>query len=223
MYAADGKSKLQTHTNDLLCEEAVNFRTGAVSNDCSFIDVASDGHKYVWAAVTQGSSRVDVFDIDTGDWVGAPRTCSTPLDLDYNPLREEMWLRCAQDDISNGHEGQIDVWSVNALSADHQQVNLTSGRPYGRSTFHSTLGNYGYATVYNSPFLYKVNVNTKQVEDKFELQNSFGAYDMTYSQVNKHIFLRARVCCTCGSPDADVGEDCGSEPNFVDIMTGPNR
>ena len=222
IYAADGSSKLRMHSKDDICEESFNFRTDSISNDCSFIDVASDGHKYVWAAVTQGSNRVDVFDIDTGDHVGALPTCSTPLDLDYNPLREEMWLRCAQDDAENGHGGQIDVWSVNSLSTDHMQVNLTSGRPYGRSTFHSTLGNFGYATAYNRNVLYKINVNTKTVTDEFPLVDSYGAYDMTYSKVNRHLYLRARVCCTCGSDDSDKGPDCGDNPEYVDILTGPS-
>ena len=62
-----------------------NLRTnyqGVETDDCSFFDVQSDGHRYVWAANHDDSPhKIDVFDINTGAYAGYAPTCSTPLDL----------------------------------------------------------------------------------------------------------------------------------------------
>ena len=56
---------------------------GAKELSCSFYDVVSDGKKYVWGAVSRGVSKIDVFDIDTGDTVGSFETYMTSRDIEY--------------------------------------------------------------------------------------------------------------------------------------------
>jgi len=190
-------------------------------DECNYFTYASDGHKYVWAAAF-GPNRVDVFDIDTGDYVTYIPTCSTPIDLDYHPNTYEMWVHCAGTDEANGHDGHIDAFSVNNLGGDMLQVNLNvSGRAYGRNVVHSTLGSFGYATVYKMPFLYKLDLATKQIAKQIPLPLSFGSYDITYSPVNRHLFLRSRVTCTCGTPASDK-VSCGRGSTLVDVLTGPS-
>jgi len=188
---------------------------------CYYFDYASDGHKYVWAAGF-GPNRVDVFDIDTGDYVGYSPTCGTPLDLDYHPLRNEMWMKCVTADDEEGG-GHIDSFSTYSLSSDHKQIHLNvTGRAYGRGTVHSTLGTYGYVSILDKPDLYKIDLSSKEVAGKYELPDAHGSYDMTYSPANQHIFVRVRVCCTCGSVGDDL-ESCGrGPPKPVTVTTGPS-
>ena len=172
-------------------------------------DVASDGHKYVWASSTSG--YVSAYSIDTGDFVTTIPSCNTPLTMDYVPSREEMWLRCTQPGSNDEGAGHIDVFSVNNIGAEADQVllfNNSAVRGYGRHIVDSSLGNFGYATVFNRPFLFKYDLVTKQVVAEFPLVNSHGAYDSAYSANNKHIYLRARVCCTCGGANSDLGRSC---------------
>jgi len=222
IHSVDGKEVLHTLPNTLFCPTSYNYMTGQDSDDCSFFDVTSDGKKHVWAAAHSGVHRVEAFEIDTGDLVAAIPTCSTPLDLDYHPSREEMWLHCAG--TTTGQEGHIDVFSTNSLSVNYEQVHLNlTDRVYGRSVFHSSLGNYGYASVYKVPILYKIDLSTKLVVEMFDIPLSTGSYEMAYSALNKHIYLRTRVCCSCGTPESDI-ESCGRMgAEIVDVVTGPNK
>merc|ERR1719188_2588874 len=102
IYSVDGSTLLKQHEKSTLCQPHVN-RFGATSDDCAYFTYASDGHRYVWAGSFAGVHRVDLFDIDTGEYVSYIPTCSTPLDLEYHTTRREMWLRCAQEDFENGH------------------------------------------------------------------------------------------------------------------------
>lgn len=221
IYSPEGEEVLKKHPQEAICPTVISPWTGETTNECSFFDVRSDGHAFVWAAITSGQARVEAFDIDTGDYVSYLPTCNTPLSLKYHPAREEMWLRCSEDDVDNGHEGHIDVFSVNSLSTDFEQVNLgLSGRVYGRHVVHSKLGVSGYATVYNSAFLYKFDLVTKEVIRKISIPKSHGAYDMTYSPFNSHIFLRARVCCSCGFVSSDI-DTCSGDQKVL-VTTGPS-
>lgn len=217
VWSVDGKSLLVKHSPDDLPMCGPNS-DGVRS--CSFFAYASDGRRYVWAGAF-GPDRVDVFDIDTADYVSYIPTCSTPLDLDYHPHRHEMWLHCAG--TNEGSEGHIDVFSSYSLSGNFDLINLNvTGRSYGRQIVDSTLGVFGYATVYNQPFVYKINLATKEIEKKIPLELSSGAYDMAYSPINRHLYVRSRVSCTCGDGNKDIA-DCGRfGGGLVDILTGPS-
>ncbi|KAG7372845.1 hypothetical protein IV203_033569 [Nitzschia inconspicua] len=220
VWSVDGQSLLRSHTPaDLpMCGPT------DASNDvpvCSFFAFASDGHEYVWAGAF-GPDRVDVFDIDTADYVSYIPTCSTPLDLDYHPHRKEMWLQCAgtNEDTADGH---LDVFSTNTLSANFDLVNLNvTGRSYGRQVLDSSLGIFGYTTVFNQPFLYKIDLAMRKIDKRIPLELSSGAYDMAYSPLNRHIYIRSRVTCTCGDETKDI-VSCGQfGGGTVDILTGPS-
>merc|ERR1711957_512195 len=61
------------------------------------------------------------------------------------------------------------------------------------------------------------------VLDTFEIPLAYGGYEVAYSKVNHHIFVRASVCCTCGFVGSDLGEDCGRYGSSnVTITTGPS-
>lgn len=193
-----------------------------MSEDCYFFTMASDGHRYVWAGTLAGQHRVEAFDIDSGEYVGYNPTCSTPLDLEYHPTRQEMWLRCAQQDSKNGHEGEIDVFSSNSLSSDFDHIWLNETyRPYGRIAIHSTMGTYGYVAALDQDELIQLDLSAKTVHKRYPVENIYGMYDMTYSPVNRHVFARTRVCCSCGFDGAAKAE-CGRYVRQVDVKTGPN-
>jgi len=221
IFSVDGSKVLKAHRKESICKPYMGWR-GEMSYDCYYFTQASDGHKYVWAGSLAGINSVQAFDIDTGDYAGYIPTCSTPLDLDYHPSREEMWLRCAQEDTDDGHEGEIDVFSSNSLSSDFEHVwlNATS-RPYGRISVHSSMEGYGYVSSYNLPYLAEIDLSTKEVSATYDLPKAQGSYDMTYSPVNNHVYMRGRVCCTCGFPGAD-NEECGRYVSQVNVTTGPS-
>lgn len=217
IYSVDGSKVLRAHRKESLCKPYTGY-SGRISTDCYYFTQASDGHKYVWAGSLAGSNKVEAFDIDSGDYAGYIPTCSTPLDLEYHPSREEMWLRCA---ANGANSGEIDVFSSNSLSADFEHIHLNdTRRPYGRIAIHSDMGPYGYVSAYDQAYLSELDLSTKQVVARHELPKSKGSYDMTYSPVNSHVFTRGRVCCSCGFSGADLTE-CGSRVSKVDVLTGP--
>lgn len=194
-------------------------------DSCFYFDVVSDGQKYVWAnALHSSPHRVDVFSLETGDYLGGVATCNTPLDMDYVANRGELWIRCAQpanmDDPESGH---MTVIQANSLGTSSEEVRLTDNRAYGYSVFHSSLGNYGYATANNEDVIWKIDMANRMAVSNFTLEKADSSYDMTYSQANKHLFLRSRVCCTCGFEGADAptcGRGSGSPGQ--NIQTGPS-
>ncbi len=220
IYSPNG-SVIKNHRKKSVCKPYTNWR-GQVSEDCYYFAYASDGHKYVWAASMAGKSHVDVFDIDTGDFAGYMNTCSTPLDLEYHTTRREMWVRCAQQDSANGHAGEIDVFSSDSLSSDFDLIHLNdTGRPYGRIVTHSSMGPVGYVSAYDQSYISELDLSSKEVAERYEIPLAYGSYDMTFSPVNEHAYLRVRVCCTCGE-GKDV-ESCGrGGASQVLVQTGPS-
>ncbi len=209
IYSLDGSKELKRlSAADLDCGDS-----------CFYFDVVTDGHKYVWAnALHAASNRVDVFSLDTGDYLGGVGVCNTPLDMDYIPNREELWIRCAGSEDSP----HLAVIQANSLGAASDEVRLDDERSYGHAVFHSSLGNYGYATG-NGNVLRKVDMAQREAVANFTLDQAHAAYDMTYSPANKHVFLRSRVCCTCGFEGAD-NPSCGRSPGSPgqNIQTGPS-
>ena len=158
-------------------------------------------------------------------YVGGVGVCNTPLDLDYVPSREEMWVRCAEPyDDGTEDTGHMSVIPTNSLSSSTKQVRMNGlERQYGFAVFHSSLGNYGYATANNRDVLFKVDLAQREVVSNLTLpEGTNSTYDITYSPVNKHIFVRGRVCCSCGSDETDA-PSCGRAPPFpVTVVTGPS-
>lgn len=184
-------------------------------------EVQSDGHRYVWAANT--GDRVDVFDIDTGDYAGYVPSCGNPaMELRYLPTRQEMWLRCARP--SDDEVGHIDVFSTNSLSSNHEGITLPGSYNYGWGLeAHSTLGNYAYVSPYAADYMFQIDLSSKEIITNYSFPEGVASsYDMTYSPTNRHIFGKARVCCSCGFAGAD-NEQCparGVRP--VIVTNGPN-
>ena len=63
--------------------------------------------------------------------------------------------------------------------------------------------------MWNQPTLYKIDLSKRVALDSFNIPLAYGGYEVAYSKVNKHVFVRASVCCTCGFEGSDLGEDCG--------------
>jgi len=228
IYSPDGKTKFKDTPPESICHNVTGFRGAGPSLSCSFYDVVSDGKKYVWGAVSRGVPKIDVFDIDTGDTVGSFETCETPRDIEYHPLRDEIWVRCmgttSDEGVHDESQTYIDVFSATSPGVDTtSNVLLTSNSTfsaYGYSVIDNTLGDVGYATVWNQNTLYKIDLSAKTVLDTFEMSNAYGLYEVAYSPMNHHIFVRATVCCTCGFVGADI-EECGRYGSSqVSITTG---
>lgn len=165
---------------------------------------------------TSGASKIDILDIDTGAIVGSVNTsCEWPRQLEYHPLRNEVWVHCsnADDDSTPSH---LDVFSATSPGIGFQTDISIS---YGGSVFDYSLGDIGYTTDRNLPYLLKIDLSDKKVISKLSLPDAHGGHGMAYSRANGHIFVRAAVCCTC---EADNGVNCGKYgAENVTITTGP--
>jgi len=230
IYAPDGEVK-KAHPKKMICQGS----SPGKENDCYYFTYASDGHRYVWAGNfgngIDAGHNVQAFDIDTGDYAGYLETCSTPLDLVYQTARREMYLRCAEEDLEGGSPGEIDVFSSATLSSDLPvaRFNMTGmGRQYGRMSLHSSMGPFAYSVAYKHSYVTEVDLSNKNISAKYDIPKAYGAYDMTYSPVNKHVYFRVRVCCTCPDPNSTATEfdaaSCGRSgvgtPSLV--QTGPS-
>jgi len=207
IYQPDGTS-VKSIGPDTVCKNATygdSFRTR-----CDFYDVVSDGKKYIWATVARGVPKVDVFKLDTGAYVGSFDTCGSPRQLDYHPVREEVWVHCSTyEDMENSH---MDVFStlspsVNIMSNVTLHDN-TAMRSYGQFVTDPSLDDTGYATVYGTGLMSKVDLSSRIVKETVSfgegVDNFYGIYEMAYSPANQHIFTRSGVCCSCGFEGADL-------------------
>jgi len=224
IYSPDGTQRKVTTSANEICHNVTGYRGGEFELSCAFYDIVSDGKKFVWSAVSRGVSKIDVFDIDTGATVGSFETCMTPRDIEYHPLRNEIWVRCMA--TSDPFGGYMDVFSADSPGSDSSvSINLTGNHSlsaYGFSVIDNSLGDVGYATVWNKPALFKIDLSSRKVLSNFTLPAAYGGYEVAYSRQNRHIFVRASVCCTCGFEGADLGEDCGRYGSSnVTITTGP--
>lgn len=212
VYTPDGSQEVSSIPPEKACHN-----TGTVDEPnlrCYWVDAISDGHKYVWATVSRGKDTVDVFHMDTGALIGSFGTCGSPRDLDYHPLREEIWVHCS--DFSDMESSHMDVFSAGTPSAASQtrvmMHNNTEARSYGKLVIDETLGDMGFSTVYGQNYIYKINLAERVVEDSISIDNGnpklSGVYEMVYSPKNQHLYLRSQVCCTCGFEGADTLE-CG--------------
>lgn len=213
IFNPDGSEQVKTIEPEKVCRN-VTSSSGSSRIRCDFYDVVSDGQKYVWAAVASGVPKIDVFRIDTGDLVGSFDTCGSPRDLDYHPLREEIWVHCA--DYSDVEASHMDVFSAVTptvpVSTTITMHDNTALRSYGKLEVHASLGDVAYSTVTGHPTLFKIDLAERRVLEEFNLKGDnpkfHGVYDIVYSPVNGHLYARSEVCCTCGFEGADNLE-CG--------------
>jgi len=91
---------------------------------CAWKGVVSDGSNNVWATNTNAGSFVEVFDIDRGLLVATFPTCEFPWNIDFNPLRSEVWVHCWSPNEKLGDDGHIDVFSTATTSLDMKQIAL---------------------------------------------------------------------------------------------------
>jgi len=229
IFNPDGSENLKTIDPKDICHEVVGYRGNPEARLlCSFYDVVSDGKKYVWAAVTRGIPKIDILDIDTGDIVGSFSTCMNPTQLEYHPLREEIWVRCTELHPNATTPSYMDVFSTASPSVSiDTEIFFSSnyrspGSPASKGyiVVDNSLGDVGYITDRDQPYIFKIDLSTKKIIDKFDLPLAYGGIDAVYSRMNKHIFVRADVCCTCGFEGAD-NPDCGRySPDLVNVTTG---
>mmetsp|Transcript_24099 Transcript_24099/g.33878 ORF Transcript_24099/g.33878 Transcript_24099/m.33878 type:complete len:315 (-) Transcript_24099:283-1227(-) len=221
VYSPDGKEQKSHIDSEQICESKEDF-DGPSYQYCRFSDIISDGKKYVWAAVNRGIPTIDLFDINTGSIVGTFESCHSPSSLEYHPLRDEIWVRCTDIVENSTIHTNLDVLSASNPSGEIETDILVKARALeeglssnGKSVIDNTLGDVGYITDMDLPSLFKVDLSTKSIIDTIEMTPpSNGLYEVAYSQVNKHIFVRSQICCTCGFEGADLGDSCGRRPGY---------
>ncbi len=222
VYSPDGRQQKNHISGEAICDSKEDFE-GPSYMYCRFNDIVSDGKKYVWAALNRGKPTIDVFDIDTGSVVGSFDTCHGPRSLEYHALRDEVWVRCQDIDEDSTIQTNLDVISATNPAGDVETNILMKDRALteglsssGYSVIHNTLGDVGYLTDSELPYVFKVDLSTKEIIGKVELSPAAHAVnEAVYSPMNKHIFMRAVMCCTCGFDGADLGESCGRSDGYM--------
>lgn len=215
IYSIDGEKLIKRLSNDEICE----------GENCAFREAISDGSRHVYASNSLKNGTIDVFSVATGDFVNSLDTCGSPWSLEYHPVRDELWVHCWAPDAAQGDTGHVDVFSGRAMNSPMQQVTLHDklvGHAHGSVEVDSSLGHFGYATDLNTPSLFKMDLNTKEVIDTYEIDEISGLYRMAYSPVNKHLYLRTYVCCSCGFTGADLPACGRGGARNVTVETGPN-
>lgn len=185
---------------------------GDVVDTCTFYDVVSDGHRFVWTAGQTDESRVQLFDIDTGHHVGYLPSCHQPIDFDYHPGRREMYVIC--------YDNSVAVYSVDAVGVIPHQIIETFAAGAGRVILHDNLGGIGYVSAPYDPLI-QVDLSNRSAVASHEHPDINGFDFGTYSPVNRHLYVRAAVCCSCGFEGADSDRACPSWAPTGPIKTGP--
>mmetsp|Transcript_28184 Transcript_28184/g.40831 ORF Transcript_28184/g.40831 Transcript_28184/m.40831 type:complete len:243 (-) Transcript_28184:1195-1923(-) len=230
VYSPDGEVLKSRMDSEGICGPKADF-TGPSHFYCRFNDIVSDGKKYVWAAVNRGKPMIDVFDIDSGAVIGSFNTCNGPENLEYHALRDEVWVRCSEVVEGVGETTNLDVLSASNPSGDIQMDVLLQERALeegvtsdGYTVIDNSLGDVGYITDSALNHLFKLDLSQKNIISTIEeFSDSNGLDVAVYSPVNKHIYVRSQVCCTCGFEEADL-EKCnrqGTPGEEVQITTGP--
>ena len=230
IYSPDGASLKLRIDSEGICGPKEDY-SGPSYHYCRFHDIVSDGKKYIWAAVNRGKPMIDLFDIDTGFVVGSFDTCNGPQSIEYHPLRDEVWVRCSDVVEDVGETTNLDVFSASSPSGDVKTDILLQERALeegisseGFTVIDNSLGDVGYLTDNALNHLFKMDLSQKNIVAKIEeFPDAAGLDVAVYSPVNKHIFIRAEVCCTCGFEGAQL-EQCnrrGDPGEQVQITTGP--
>lgn len=156
------------------------------------------------------------------------KSCLNPSDLDYHALRDEVWVRCTEYDAnSTAKRSHLDVISASNPSGDIMADIMLKDRAIeedlsssGYTVVHHSLGDKGYLTDDSNSKLFKVDLSTRDIVDSIDTSlfswlspPVYGLYNAAYSPSNGHIFVRALMCCTCGSAEDDK-ESCGRSPGY---------
>lgn len=230
IFSADG-SKLLRHSEP---KDICPLNDNNEYNCRSFSDVISDESRYVWtAADNRGSARVEVFDLDNGNLVGSFPTCSGARGFQFLPKRREVWFRCTTPHAGDpdGESGYWDSFSTTSLGQHFPEVALRSDLPqfndtsYGKPAFIEDAG-IGFASDYRTNVIHKVDLNARKPLANITIPLASGGWDIVYSPLNEHLFMRTYVCCTCGGEDKDQKE-CqqyrgGVHADPVIVLTGPS-
>ena len=172
IFTPDGSEEVKTIQPEQVCKNVTSsYDESGYRIRCDFNDVVSDGNKYVWASVARGVPLIDVFRIDTGDLVGSFGTCGSPRDLDFHPLREEVWVHCSE--FSNISQSHMDVFSsvspTASIPASITMHDNTNMRSYGKLEVHASLGDVAYSTVSGQPTLYKIDLAERSVMEEIDV------------------------------------------------------
>mmetsp|Transcript_46884 Transcript_46884/g.54796 ORF Transcript_46884/g.54796 Transcript_46884/m.54796 type:complete len:226 (-) Transcript_46884:207-884(-) len=164
-FSPDGSKIAKELGADKVCHNTTGYGDSGWRVRCDFYDVVSDGEKYVFASTARGVTKINVFEIDTGNIVGALPTCESPNDLDYHSLRDEEWIRCRDQNKDGSY---LNVVSASRLSSDiATNITFTDDDVFSRGYVSTdpSLGDVGYLTDRNSPFLHKSDLSERKVMD----------------------------------------------------------
>ena len=115
-YSPNGGERRSHVPNELVCEEPDPDVPS--HRYCRFRKIVSDGKGHVFAGLSHPGHPIAVFDIDTGSLVGTFNSCVGPNDLEYQALRDEVWVRCTGLDANSTDPTHLKVFSASNPSGE---------------------------------------------------------------------------------------------------------
>lgn len=212
----DGSSTVFQSSHKEICQAGTAIRGPPEMVDtCQFVEAVSDRHKHVYVTNSSPDGRyyLDVFNMNNGELVASLPTCTVPRHLDYAPHREEIWMHywMYPELASPEDDGQVAVYSTNALGIKHDKVKLygTDVHSHGRVIVDSSFPNFAFSIASYVPDLFKIDPNSKSVTDTITMPDTIGLDEYSYSKINQHIYLRTYGCCPCGESETSHVKDVG--------------
>ena len=233
IFNIDGSTMYKHSSPDDICPASDN--EGTSIHECrSFSDTVSDGVNYVWTTSNSRSgAQVEAFNLRDGELAGVFPTCTGPRGLTYLPWRQEVWFRCVSpnENDEDDESGYWDSFSTTSITENFPEISLKSDLPhfndtaYGKPVF-AQHANVAYSSDYRSNVVHKVDLNARIPLKNITIPNANGGWDIAYNPINKHVFMRTYVCCSCGTETSDV-QQCREYRGTVHqdpviVLTGPN-
>mmetsp|Transcript_35347 Transcript_35347/g.39420 ORF Transcript_35347/g.39420 Transcript_35347/m.39420 type:complete len:597 (-) Transcript_35347:115-1905(-) len=205
---------------------------GTMQNDCWYIDAVHDGENYVF--VTNGDwieqSFVDVFSMWTGTKLASIPVCTSAYHLEYAPNRRELWVQCWLrpycDHANITDFGNVEVLSTQSIGAPSTKIDIhgIDEHAHGNILVDTSIPNKAYEFTMSGPSFFEVDASSKRVLNEIQVEKTLGTYEIAYSAMNRHIFIRNYGCCSCGESKDTRGvcNEMYMEDDGVIVEYGPN-
>jgi hypothetical protein len=234
IYSADGTELALRGDKSDICDNIEDpwDVPGTMQNDCWYIDALHDGENYVF--VTNGNwvdeSYVDVFSMWTGTKLASIPVCTSAYHMEYAPNRRELWVQCwlrpYYDHANITDFGNVEVLSTQSIGAPSMKIDVhgIDEHAHGNILVDTSIPNKAYEFTMSGPSFFEIDAGSKRVLNEIEVEKTLGTYEIAYSAVNRHIFIRNYGCCSCGE-SKDTRGVCNErymEEDGVIVEFGPN-
>ena len=234
IFSADGTELAFRADKSEICDNVEDpwDVPGTMQNDCWYIDAVMDGENYVF--VTNGNwldqSYVDVFSMWNGNKLASVPVCTSAFHMQYAPNRRELWVQCwlrpYYDHANITDVGNVEVLSTQSIGAPATKIDVhgIDEHHHGNILVDASIPNKAYEFTMGQPSFFEIDAGSKRVLQEIPVPKTLGTYEIAFSAVNQHIFIRNYGCCSCGEfkDTRGVCNERYMEEGGVIVEFGPN-